>query len=81
MNVASRVQASADGGEMLLTEEVFKSDGVAALVESSGWEVVPAQVPLRGINEATTVYRVSAGASGRESGGGVAAVAATKSEP
>lgn len=60
VNIASRVQGSADGGEMLLTEEIFNADGVAELLEGSGWRVVSARVPLRGIDEPATVHRVSA---------------------
>jgi class 3 adenylate cyclase len=62
VNIASRVQGSADGGEMLLTEEIFNADGVAELLEGSGWRVVAARVPLRGIDEPATVHRVSASA-------------------
>jgi len=60
VNIASRVQGSADGGEMLLTEEIFKADGVAELLEGEGWSVVSARVPMRGIEEPATVHRVSA---------------------
>jgi len=60
VNIASRVQGSADGGEMLLTEEIFNADGVVELLEGEGWSVVSARVPLRGIEEPATVHRVSA---------------------
>src|SRR4029079_8520234 len=45
VNIASRVQGSADGGEMLLTEEIFKADGVAELLEGEGWSAGAGRVP------------------------------------
>ena len=59
VNIASRVQGSADGNEMLLTEEMFASEGVSELLEASGCKVTAARVPLRGIEEALKVYRVN----------------------
>ncbi len=58
VNIASRVQGSADGNEMLLTEEMFASDGVSELLEASGCKVTAGRVPLRGIEEPLMVYRV-----------------------
>jgi len=60
VNIASRVQGSADGNEMLLTEEMLGSDGVSELLEASGCRVEAAEVALRGIEEPLHVYRVSA---------------------
>jgi class 3 adenylate cyclase len=59
VNIASRVQGTASGGEMLLTEEIFAADGVSHLLEAPDWRVEPDRVPLRGMDEPTTVYRVS----------------------
>jgi class 3 adenylate cyclase len=59
VNIASRVQASADGDELLLTDEMFTSDGVSGLLEESGCRVGSVRIPLKGIDEALTVYRVA----------------------
>jgi class 3 adenylate cyclase len=60
VNIASRVQGSAAGGEMLLTEETFDADGVADLLDVSDHQVTSGRVPLRGIDEPLTIYRVAA---------------------
>ena len=59
VNIASRVQGSADGNQMLLTQAMFGSDGVPELLEASGCRVDSAEVALRGIEEPLQVYRVS----------------------
>jgi class 3 adenylate cyclase len=58
-NIASRLQGSADGNEMLLTEEMFAAEGVSELLDASGCKVTAARVPLRGIEEPLKLYRVS----------------------
>jgi class 3 adenylate cyclase len=60
VNMASRVQGSAGGDEMLLTEETFLSDGVSELLRESGSRVDSERIPLRGIDESLTVYKVAA---------------------
>jgi class 3 adenylate cyclase len=65
VNIASRVQSSADGDEMLLTQETFLADGVAALLERSECRVNSAPVALRGVDEPLLIYRVSTVAPGR----------------
>jgi class 3 adenylate cyclase len=60
VNIASRVQGSADGNQMLLTREMLSADGVHDLLEASGCRVDEAEVALRGIEERLAVYRVSA---------------------
>lgn len=64
VNIAARVQGSAEGGEMVLTDEVFRANGVREMLEASGWRVESDHVPLRGIEELATVHRVSAGSAG-----------------
>ncbi len=59
VNIASRVQGSAVGDEMLLTEETFLADGVAELLERSECRVSSAPVALRGVDEPLLIYRVS----------------------
>jgi class 3 adenylate cyclase len=60
VNIASRVQGSADGNQMLLTREMLSADGVRDLLEASGCRIDEAEVALRGIEERLAVYRVSA---------------------
>jgi class 3 adenylate cyclase len=60
VNIASRVQGSADGNQMLLTGEMLAADGVRELLDASGCTVEAAEVALRGIEERLEVYRVSA---------------------
>ena len=59
VNMASRVQGSAGGDEMLLTEETFQSDGVSELLRESGSRVDSERIPLMGIDEPLTIYRVA----------------------
>jgi class 3 adenylate cyclase len=59
VNIASRVQGSADGNEMLLTEEMFASEGVEALLSASGTRIESARLALRGIGEPLLIHRVS----------------------
>ena len=59
VNLASRVQGSAGGDELLLTEEMFTSDGVSELLQESGCRVGSVQIPLKGIDEPLTIYKVA----------------------
>jgi class 3 adenylate cyclase len=59
VNIAARVQSSAEGDEMYLTEEMFTAPGVADVLEQAGMAVEELQVPLRGIDAPMSVYRVA----------------------
>ncbi len=58
VNMASRVQGSAGGGELLLTEDAFASDGVAELIHESDCQVTSTPMQLRGIEEPLMIYQV-----------------------
>ncbi len=58
VNMASRVQGIAGGGELLLTEDAFASDGVAELIHESECQVTSTETQLRGIEEPLMIYRV-----------------------
>jgi class 3 adenylate cyclase len=60
VNIASRVQGSAGGGQMLLTADTYGAEGVAELLRESGCTVEAVKMPLRGIEEPMDVYRISA---------------------
>ena len=59
VNLAARVQGSADGGELMLTEEIYTSDGVDELLRRSEWPVDQASTQLRGIEDPLTIYKVT----------------------
>jgi class 3 adenylate cyclase len=62
VNIAARVQGSADGNEMDLSRELYEAPGVADVLERSGMNVEEVQVPLRGIDTPVAIYRVAAAA-------------------
>ncbi len=59
VNIASRVQGSAGGNEIYLTEAVYTSAGVVDTLDQHHCEVEPIEVELRGIEELVNVYRVT----------------------
>jgi class 3 adenylate cyclase len=59
VNIASRVQGSAGGNEIYLTEEIYKAPGVPDLLQKYGCEIEPIQIQLRGIEEQVKIYRVT----------------------
>lgn len=59
VNIAARVQGSAAGDEMLLTEETYQADGVADLLGRSESRVESARIELRGVDDPLLVYRIS----------------------
>jgi class 3 adenylate cyclase len=59
VNIASRVQGSAGGGELYLTGEMYASPGVAELLQGASCQVESVLVPLRGIDEPLTIHRVT----------------------
>ena len=59
VNIASRVQGSAGGDEIYLTEEIYRAAGVEELLQKYGCSIEPVQIQLRGIEEQAKVYRVT----------------------
>jgi class 3 adenylate cyclase len=57
VNVAARVQALAEAGEICLSEAVYTAPGVTALL--AGRNVVAFDAPLRGVEGNASVYRVA----------------------
>ena len=58
-----RVQGSAGGNQMLLTEEMYAADGVRELLGASGYAVDSGPVALRGIEQPLTIYTVTMAAA------------------
>jgi class 3 adenylate cyclase len=56
VNIAARMQALAEAGEIVLSREVFESPGVARLLV--GREVRAEQAVIRGVSGEVSVYRV-----------------------
>ena len=56
VNVAARVQALADAGEICLSEALYSAPGVSQLL--TGHKVVSFDAPLRGVEGDACVYRV-----------------------
>lgn len=59
VNIASRVQGSAGGEEIFITEGIYTSPRVQALLQEQGCLTEPVQVQLRGIEEQVKVYKVT----------------------
>ena len=59
VNIAARVQSSARGDEIYLSEEVFGSPGVTDLLERSGCNIDSFPVELRGIEGPLKIYKVT----------------------
>ena len=60
VNIASRVQGSAGGDEIFLTEEIYRAAGVLDLLKKFGCNIESNQIQLRGIDELVKVYKVRA---------------------
>jgi class 3 adenylate cyclase len=56
VNVAARVQALAEAGEICLSEALYSAPGVSKLL--AGHKVVEFEAPLRGVEGSACVYRV-----------------------
>lgn len=61
VNIASRVQSSAGGEEIFLTEGIYCSAGVHDLLKDQHCQTEPVQVQLRGIEEQVKIYKVISG--------------------
>jgi class 3 adenylate cyclase len=59
VNIASRVQGSAGGDEIFLTEEIFSSPGVVELLQKHGCQIESILIELRGIEEQVKIYKVT----------------------
>jgi class 3 adenylate cyclase len=59
VNIASRVQGSAGGGEIYLTEQIHSAPGVPDLLQKYGCKIEPVQIQLRGIEEQVKIYKVT----------------------
>ena len=60
VNIASRVQNSAGGDEIYLTEVIYHSPGVPELLQKNGCMIEPVLLLLKGIEEQVKIYKVSA---------------------
>jgi len=59
VNIASRVQGSAGGDEIFLTEEIYSSPGVVELLQKHGCQIESTMIELRGIEEQVKIYKVT----------------------
>ena len=59
VNIASRVQGSAGGEEIFLTEGIYCSSGVQELLENQHCQTEPVQVQLKGIEEQVKIFKVT----------------------
>jgi class 3 adenylate cyclase len=59
VNIAARVQALAQAGEIWITEPVFQTDGVGRILDGSGFREEKQLVALKGIGQSTIVYQCS----------------------
>lgn len=59
VNIASRVQGSAGGDQIYLTEEVYNSAGVIELLQKQGCQIESTMLDLRGIQEQVKIYIVT----------------------
>ncbi len=59
VNIASRVQNVADGGEVVVTQAVWEHPRVPTIVERAGIRISEDRVRLKGINEDVSVRRLN----------------------
>jgi class 3 adenylate cyclase len=59
VNIASRVQGSAGGDEIYLTEEIYNSQGVLDLLQKHGCKGEPISIELKGIEGLVKIYKVT----------------------
>jgi class 3 adenylate cyclase len=59
VNIASRVQGSAGGDEIYLTEEIYSSAGVPELLQARQRKIESILIPLKGIDEPVKIYKVT----------------------
>jgi class 3 adenylate cyclase len=59
VNIASRVQGSAGGDEIYLTEEIHRSSGVPELLHKHGCNIESVLIELKGIEGQVKIYKVT----------------------
>ena len=59
VNIASRVQNSAGGDEIYLTEEIYTASGVLELLQKYGCKIESIPVQLKGIEQQMKIYKVT----------------------
>ena len=59
VNIASRVQGSAGGDEIYLTEEIYSSPGVVDLLEKQNCKIDSILLELKGIQGQVKIYKVT----------------------
>jgi class 3 adenylate cyclase len=59
VNIASRVQGSAGGDEIFLTEEIYSSPGVPDLLQEQGCRIESILIELKGIEGQVKIYKVT----------------------
>jgi len=59
VNIASRVQGSAGGDEIYLTEEIYSSSGVLDLLQEHGCKIESISLELKGIEGQVKIYKVT----------------------
>ena len=59
VNIASRVQGSAGGDEIYLTEEIYSSPGVLDLLQKHGCKIESILIELKDIEEQVKIYKVT----------------------
>jgi class 3 adenylate cyclase len=63
VNVASRVEHEAAGGEIVLTRETFDEPGVSEVIQAECDALDECDVQLKGLSGATRIVRISATAT------------------
>ena len=59
VNLAARVQKESEGGDIVLTEEIWRDPHVQTLLDERRHECEPFDCVLRGLSGTRTVYRIS----------------------
>lgn len=58
VNIAARVQAVAEAGEIVCTESVYRAANVAEIIDKAQLQVSPDQALLKGVGNPVTFYRL-----------------------
>ncbi len=59
VNIASRVQGSAGGDEIYLTEEIYSSPGVLDLLQKHDCKIESILIELKGVEGQVKIYKVT----------------------
>ena len=60
VNIASRVQSSAGGNEIYLTEAIYNAAGVLELLRKNGCDIESIRIQLRDVEDQMEIYKVTA---------------------